>query len=469
MASSFRDPAGRLIVDDTGVFRHVNPAGVENLEAFLHSRAIGVHLAAGRVVRTGIRLRSATDTVLEHERIPFVSFPQEWTPGMLYAAATLTLDLCEDLLPEGLGLKDATPLNVLFRGTQPVFVDVLSVEPRDPRDPIWLASGQFVRTFLLPLLLNRTKGLRLADTMLSRRDGIEVAEACRMLSWLERWRSPFLQLVTIPAMLNAQATANTGIYQPMRAAKPEQARYTLEQHYGGLRRQLRRAAPKPVSAGGAGSGWAAYGETQPSYSEEQLAVKRRFVGECLKRVIQSGTRLLDCGANTGEYSLKAAALGASVVAIERDEQACELLYRAASAARADVLPLNVDLARPTPPVGWRNAEQSGFLERATGKGGFDAVLMLALIHHMLVESQIPLADILGLAAELTNRWLLIEYVDPADPMFRALARGRDALYRDLTREAFEHAFEAAGFEAANSAAVSNGLRHLYLLRRRTSS
>jgi hypothetical protein len=29
-------------------------------------------------------------------------------------------------LREGFGLKDATPYNVLFRGAQPVFVDLLS-------------------------------------------------------------------------------------------------------------------------------------------------------------------------------------------------------------------------------------------------------------------------------------------------------------------------------------------------------
>lgn len=33
---------------------------------------------------------------------------------MFYVAATLTLDLAEGLVDQGLGLKDATPANVLF-------------------------------------------------------------------------------------------------------------------------------------------------------------------------------------------------------------------------------------------------------------------------------------------------------------------------------------------------------------------
>ena len=37
---------------------------------------------------------------VEHERIPFATFPYEWPPEMLYAAAELTIDLAERLLSE---------------------------------------------------------------------------------------------------------------------------------------------------------------------------------------------------------------------------------------------------------------------------------------------------------------------------------------------------------------------------------
>ena len=47
---------------------------------------------------------------------------------MLHAAGALTLELAQGALEEGFGLKDATPYNVLFRGSRPVFVDVLSFE-----------------------------------------------------------------------------------------------------------------------------------------------------------------------------------------------------------------------------------------------------------------------------------------------------------------------------------------------------
>jgi hypothetical protein len=137
------------------------------------------------------------EAIFEHDRIPFPSFPYEWAPEMLHAAAMLTLDLALDLLPEALGLKDATPYNVLFRGPHPVFVDILSLERRDPADPTWLPYAQFVRTFLLPLAANRHFGLALDQLLFTRRDGLEPEGVYRWLGPLQRVRPPFLSLVSL--------------------------------------------------------------------------------------------------------------------------------------------------------------------------------------------------------------------------------------------------------------------------------
>jgi hypothetical protein len=114
-------------------------------------------------------------------------------------------------------------------------------------------------------------------------------------------------------------------------------------------------------------------------------------------------------------------------------------------------------------VGWRNAECSSFLDRASGT--FDVVLMLAVIHHMLVSERIPLSQILELAAELTNRFLVIEFVAPNDPMFRVLTRGREHLHEDLTLELFEQT-ASRFFEIVRSQRLGESKRWIYLMRRR---
>src|SRR5947207_2576713 len=151
--------------------------------------------------------------ILEHERVDFPSYPYEWNPEMLHAAGMLTLDLAQALHADGLGLKDGTPYNVLFRGPEPVFIDVLSFERREPGDATWLPYAQFVRTFLLPLLANRAYGLGLDQVLTTRRDGLEPEEVYRWTSPLQRLRPPYFSLVTMPVWLGGKRKNDTAIYR----------------------------------------------------------------------------------------------------------------------------------------------------------------------------------------------------------------------------------------------------------------
>ena len=62
---------------------------------------------------------------LEHDALPFVSYPYEWSFAMLRDAALLTLDLLLAALEESLTLKDASPFNVQLSGARPLFIDSL--------------------------------------------------------------------------------------------------------------------------------------------------------------------------------------------------------------------------------------------------------------------------------------------------------------------------------------------------------
>jgi hypothetical protein len=139
------------------------------------------------------------------------------------------------------------------------------------------------------------------------------------------------------------------------------------------------------------------------------------------------------------------------------------LWRGAAAGHLDVLPLVVNIARPTPGMGWRNQECESFLDRSRGQ--FDLVLMLAVLHHLLVSERIPLEEVLALASELTRDYAVIEFVAPADPMFQRIARGRDQLHSDLTAERFEQAARTR-FDVVRSQKINGLNRWLYLLRRR---
>ncbi|MGH9628825.1 MAG: SAM-dependent methyltransferase, partial [Bryobacteraceae bacterium] len=326
-AASFRDPAGSLVCIDGRMYRFVRREGADDLHAFLQSSVGQDMVKSGFVVDTSIvppeRLREVVaspalqklsselnpELVCEHERISFPSYPYEWCPEMLYRAGLLTLDLARRLLPEGLGLKDATPYNVLFRGPDAVFVDVLSFERRDAHDPIWLPHAQFVRSFVLPLLANKYYGVPLSDIFFMRRDGLEHEEVYRWTKIHQRFRPPFLSMVSLPAWFGRGRTKES-IYQPKRVSNAEKARFIVESLLARLTRVMRKLEPAAASE----SKWSDYTVCNNNYSSEQADRKQAFVAEALKKLTPG--RVLDIGCNTGQFSRLAAAGGAFVVAID---------------------------------------------------------------------------------------------------------------------------------------------------------
>jgi SAM-dependent methyltransferase len=459
---SFRDPAGVVVRRGGRIFRIVNSEFVGELEAFLASKSANEAVASGKLV-SSFRISSSDadelgfpgSAVYEHERIPFPSYPHEWPAEMLLAAGRLTLDLFQAALREGFGLKDATPYNVLFRGADPVFVDVLSFERREPLDPSWTAYAQFVRTTLLPMLAHYYFGRPIHEVFASRRDGLDPETLYQWASPLRRLMPGFLSLVTLPKWLSGKASDES--YRPKRAASAEQADFILERLLKTCGRQLGRFAPRRQP----GSTWSEYLEHKSLYSAQQLSAKESFVRNALELV--SPKTVLDVGANEGRFSFLAANQGASVVAIDTDPVVVGTIWRQASRMGLPVLPLVVDITRPTPALGWRYNECQSFLDRARGQ--FDLVMLLAVIHHKLVTERIPLDEILALTAEISREYALIEFVSPTDPMFKRIARGREDLHKGLTKEAFEEA-AAPYFETICSHRIDGMDRCLYLLRRR---
>jgi SAM-dependent methyltransferase len=395
--------------------------------------------------------------VFEHERLPFPSYPHEWPPEMLWDAGRLTLELAQAALADGFNLKDATPHNILFRGSAPVFTDALSFERRIPGDPIWKPAAQFIRTFLLPLMAHRRWQVRPADIFFTHRDGLEPEEIYRWCGPLERFKPRVLSLVSIPVWLSRKAGPDDQkIYQPHLLANAEKAQFILESLFKRLGRALNSFAPAAREK----SAWLGYMAAH-RYSDPAFAAKEKFVSEALREF--KPARVLDAGANTGHFSALAAQTGAEVVAVDSDAACVGAIWRRAREKKLNILPLVMNLARPSPALGWRNGERLSFLDRATG--AFDGVLMLALIHHLLVTERIPLEEILRLAYELTNSLLVMEFIDPKDEMFRRLTRGRESLHASLNAAAFERAC-AAHFEIVRSLALPGTQRRVYCLKRK---
>ena len=454
-SSTFRDPAGSVEIRSDGAYRSIRSPFDAEILAFLELPLASELVASGRLVASEI-IEGGADgelLVLRHPRVSFQSYPWEWAPALWLAAAELTLNLCSDLVKEGWLLKDATPLNVLFKGIEPVFVDVLSIERATPELPIWMAYGQFVRTFLLPMLAHSRLGWPLQVT-LTRRDGYEPEEIFAALSWPARLRQPALSAVTLPSLLAGKAKGNSSL-AARRVKDPDLAKQIILKTLKDLLTRMRQVTPAHRS-----STWTDYAETATHYSEDDHSRKRAFVTDAL--AASKPSRVLDVGCNTGVYSVLAADAGAEVVSIDTDLQTVDRLCAKLKGSGKNILPLCVDLAYPTPAVGWENSETASFLSRCSGH--FDTVMMLAVIHHLLLHSQIPMDRIALLCSNLTTENLILEWVPPIDIKFKEILRGRDNLYAHITEASFRDAF-AKHFTTVGEMTLLNGRILLHLVKR----
>ncbi len=451
--ATFRDPAGSLRIHGEEVLRTVHPRYAAEALRFLQSDLASRWTEEGHLVASAV-LAAEEDQplLLQHPRVFFPSYPWEWTPSQWVAAGELTLELCGQLLHEGWILKDATPLNILFEGSRPVFVDVLSIERRDPRSPLWLAYGQFARTFLLPLAAYKYLGWPLAAT-LHRRDGYEPVDLYPYLSSVERWSAPLRSLITLPFLLE---TRKRGAGAPSRLQQePEIAAAVLERNLKSFGKALHALTPK-----GRDSRWSEYHVAADHYSEEERRSKQEFVDRALQLLRPES--VLDIGANTGQYSRIAAGAGARVVAWDTDVASSDRNWREARDGGLPILPLLADVARPTPAVGWCNTESLNLLERARQR--FDCVMMLGILHHLLLADQIPMADVAALLSSLTRRWSIVEWVPRTDVRYIDLCRGRDELYAHLNEDLFVEQF-TRHFNIMTREELSNG-RVLFLFEKR---
>jgi SAM-dependent methyltransferase len=460
-ALTFRDPAGQLQLTQEHALRRIHPAAVEETLVFLQSPLRAALEHSGDLILTEI-LNSATHSSmltgelwLQHPRIDPITYPWEWTIAQWRSAAEFTLRIADQAIDAGWMLKDATPLNILFVGARPILVDVLSLEKRDPHSSVWLAYGQFVRTFLLPLVAARYLNWPLHATIYTR-DGYEPREIYSALRPWQRLYPDLLDVVTLATIFEGSKGKQTKTSTPPAKTNPDLATHILHKRLARLGKQIRRAARIEGR-----SKWSEYQHTASHYLPADTKAKQEFVRQVLARC--SPQHVLDIGANTGTYSQLAADAGAEVVAIDSDHAAIEALWRTAAQQGKHITSLVANIARPTPAVGWRNQEQLSLLDRLTGK--FDLVLMLAVIHHLILREQVPLDHIASLCSSLTLKSLVVEWVPPSDPMYQEWLRGRDDLYGSLSEADLTQAF-APFFSVADRSELENH-RVLILFKRKS--
>jgi hypothetical protein len=452
---SFRDRTNRIFYRDGSVLRGLRGRALAEWEALSSTKFFDRLLREGKVVPTmrlgGGGLQNADElaswaAVLRHERIPFVSYPYEWCFGMLKDAALLQLELLDAALEEGMILKDATPFNCQWIGSRPVFIDVASFERLPPGEP-WAAYRQFCEMFLYPLLLQAYREIPFHAWLRGHIDGVEAEHCMNLMSARDLLRPGVLTHVYLQAKAQSRyARSNADIKADLRTAGFHTQLITANVRR--LRRLLERLTWKTAR-----STWSDYVSAN-SYTDLDREEKAAFVRDV---VWSRRWRLVwDLGCNTGTFSRIAAENADQVVAMDADHLAIEHLYqRLKREGQQTILPLVSNLADPSPRLGWRGTERGTLADR----GRPSLTLCLALIHHVAITANIPIADFVDWLRSL-GTCLVIEFVTRDDPMVRTLLRNKRDDYDDYNRDHFERCLED-GFNIERCVQLACGTRVLY--------
>jgi ribosomal protein L11 methylase PrmA len=447
--SSFRDPSGFVFEYNGEIYRQVNRSYKEHYEMLIQSglyqSLVNSHyLIAHEEAEVPAPDAEAAWKVIKPTNLSMISYPYEWSFNQLKDAALLTLEIQKQSLDFGMSLKDATAYNVQFHAGKPVFIDTLSFEPYEAGSP-WIAYRQFVQHFYAPLLLMCYVDIRLNQLFKTNIDGIPLDLASALLPKRTYTRFSILSHIH----LHAKSQKYYGDKKIDVAKNPRLNKHSMLALIDNLESSIRKLRWKAE-----GTEWGNYYDATnytPVAAEHKEQILREYVA-------QTGAHSLwDIGANTGFYSRIASDSGIETVSFDIDPAAVDKNYlQLKKQGDTNLLPLLSDITNPSPSIGWGNRERLSLFER----GKPDAVMALALIHHLVIGANVPLEKVASLLAELCNS-LIIEFVPKTDSQVQRLLANREDIFTSYHQEYFEKVFNQH-FNVMSSIKINDSERTMYL-------
>ena len=459
-AGSYRDPSGRIYFLGDRVYRTVMPVASEDFDFVRSSGALeplideGLVIAGPVVDHTNLEFARGASYVIEHPRLPFVSYPYEWCFSALKSAALLHLDVHLRVLESDVTLSDASAYNIQFQsGSRPIFIDWLSFR-RYREGEFWIGHRQFCEQFLNPLLLRSLVGVPHNAWYRGSLEGITTVELSRLLPRMRKLSWNVLTHVVLQAAFQKGSASHRkeDFSKKAKLGKP-----AFQRILTGLRKWISRLEPRDRDK----TVWTDYAD-EHSYKPEDVQKKQAFIAEFVQAARPE--LIWDIGCNTGDYSLAALAAGARLaVGFDSDQSALDKGFARAQSEGHKFLPLFLDAANPTPSQGWGETERMGLRRRA----GADGLLALALVHHLAISRNVPLDRLVGWLVDLAPSGI-VEFVPKADAMVQELLRLREDIFDDYSVESFERTLRSHA-EVVKSVPVSDSGRRLFWFRRHDSA
>jgi hypothetical protein len=493
--ASFRDPSGFMFLLNGQYYRQVNQCYAGDYELLMQS---GLYreltekrwLISHEPVEENLTGHPDWYMTLLPQQLLRISYASEWCPDQLRDAGLLTLHIMEAAIARGMILKDASPSNIQFVDGKPLFIDSLSFEKYDTSMP-WVAYRQFCECFVFPLYLQRYLGTGLRRILGAYPEGVPAAVTGKLLPLRSRLNAgAWLHVMMLGRVRRDVAVGKAGGGDDRSAggaggdagarndgggrSAGSGRRLSFDQKkMRNLIQHLKDIISRWDFGDRKSSEWSDY-YGRSILSKEYLAAKEKLFLEFMGEIDFASA--LDLGANNGHFSKLLAQHGAEVIAVDYDWQCINELYLSERKERAQgagekapmpggkmqgILPLCVDIADPTPAAGFRHAERASFTERMRA----ELVAGLALVHHLVLGKNIPLGAVALYFAELSLKYLIIEFVPISDEKAQELTRNKSRWHVPYDAENFEKIF-GGYFDIRRKETIPGTERILYLMRKK---
>jgi ribosomal protein L11 methylase PrmA len=448
--SSFRDTYGHVYHYDNKILRTVNNVAKKEYEFVRDNEVLSKSIQKKFLIETSEIDKSEFNNefskasyLLKSKLIPYISYPYEWSFNQLKAAALHHLKFQLFLFDQKAVLRDASAYNIQFIGSEPIFIDVLSIKEYQEGE-YWFAYKQFCENFLNPLLLRSLKGVSHNKWFRGALEGIETIELNKLLSLTDKISWKVFVHVVLQANFIQKAINNP----KTSSKKVKKLRHFSGGSYKGMLIQLYTWIEN-LSLKNNKTIWDDYSITN-TYKSKEFEDKKNIVNEFVKKF--KPDKLIDLGCNTGQYSEEALRSGANyVVGYDFDQNTIDDAFENSKLKKINFLPLIFDATNPSPNQGWMQKERKGFFERNKAK----ALIALAFEHHLAIAKNIPLDQIIEWLTKLAPVGL-IEFVPKLDETVKRMLENREDIFEEYTQLNFENILESRSKIIKKSIVSSSG-------------
>lgn len=447
--ASYRDPSGFIFLYESEYYRQVNTVFKDDFDFLISSGLYEslvkkVWLIPHELIPENLSGSPEYYKTLKPEQVKFISYPYEWSFNMLKDAALLTLQIAKEAAGYGLIVKDATPYNIQWHNGRMIFIDTLSFEKYNEKEP-WIAYRQFCECFLSPLLLMHYSKQPLHQMQLAYPEGIPLAVTRSLLPFRSKLSFHTYLHIHLHSRVSAKASTNKRPSSTFSKQKLLNLLSSLETLISGLKLPAQKST------------WSDYYE-EASQREDYLATKKEIIRNWIEDLPGVDTAA-DLGANDGACSRLLAEINIFTIAADFDPNCINnLYYSGKKTGEKNLQPLIIDLAHPSPAIGLNNRERSSFIDRAS----VDLAMALAVIHHLAIGKNMPFAGIADLFRQITRKWLIIEFVPKSDEKIQLILSGKRDIYTSYSEENFEEAFKIY-FRIEKKQPIGTSGRILYLM------